>query len=246
MRQLSLIALVGVVAIWAGGCATGGDTTAESPTPPETPSAVPVPSSPQAQPANVPSPGAATEPPSPVGTLPPDLISSTDPNQRLQEVQRNRSDPFAIVSTTPIVQVSEDAANQNQPSTPQEPGELAPIPQLVPNAPAVNLPPPPPPTDLARAVKVTGVVQIGSVPYAIVNAPNEASSRYVRVGQLLSNGEVLVKRIEVYQGAEPLVVLEQNGVEVVRAVGEGGAPAAPAPSAPAAVAIAPITQATWR
>jgi hypothetical protein len=75
---------------------------------------------------------------------------------------------------------------------------------------------------LAQAVKVTGVVQIGSTVHAIVNAPNEPSSRYVRVGQRLSNGQVLVKRIEMNQGSEPVVVLEQNGVEVQTAVGEGG------------------------
>jgi hypothetical protein len=70
-----------------------------------------------------------------------------------------------------------------------------------------------------------GVVQIGDVPYAIVSAPNESSSRYVRVGQRLSNGQIVVKRIEMNR-PEPVVVFEQFGVEVITAVGEGGAPAA--------------------
>jgi hypothetical protein len=68
-----------------------------------------------------------------------------------------------------------------------------------------------------------GVVQIGNTPYAIVQAPNEPTSRYVRPGQRLSNGEVLVRRIEM-NAPEPVVVLEQVGVEVRIATGSGGPP----------------------
>ncbi|WP_416676340.1 hypothetical protein [Egbenema bharatensis] len=118
-------------------------------------------------------------------------------------------------------------------TTPTTPGGLAPIPNLVPQpSPAVAaapLPPPPPQPVLARAVEVLGVVQIGSTSYAIVNAPNEASSRYVRVGQRLSNGQVVVKRIEM-NGPEPAVVFEQFGIEVITSVGEGGVPD-PSPAA---------------
>jgi hypothetical protein len=68
------------------------------------------------------------------------------------------------------------------------------------------------------------VIEVGGVTNAIVKEPN-APSRYVRVGQRLSNGQVLVKRIEVDRGPEPVVILEQFGVEVARRVGdqpEGG------------------------
>lgn len=61
-------------------------------------------------------------------------------------------------------------------------------------------------------------MQIGSVYQAIVKAPNEPTARYVTVGQRLSNGRVLVKRIE-NQGSEPVVILEEDGVEVVRSIG---------------------------
>ncbi len=71
---------------------------------------------------------------------------------------------------------------------------------------------------LARAVEVTGVIQIGSRYQAIVKAPEEPTSRYVMAGQRLSNGRVLVKRIEM-NGSEPVVILEESGVEVVRAIG---------------------------
>ena len=80
-----------------------------------------------------------------------------------------------------------------------------------------ELPPLPQPT-LARSVEVTGVVQVNGKSYAIVKAPNEPTSRYVSVGQRLSGGQILVKRIEVREFGEPIVILEQNGVEVARAV----------------------------
>ncbi|MBW4665463.1 MAG: hypothetical protein KME01_14920 [Chroococcus sp. CMT-3BRIN-NPC107] len=82
------------------------------------------------------------------------------------------------------------------------------------------LPPALPEPDLAKTVIVMGVVQIGEQTQAIVQVPSEATSRYVQVGQRLSNGQVLVKRIELNAGAEPLVILEQYGVEVSKAVGE--------------------------
>jgi hypothetical protein len=49
--------------------------------------------------------------------------------------------------------------------------------------------------------------------------PEETTSRYVQAGQRLANG-VLVKRIEMNQGINPVVILEQNGIEVVRTVGD--------------------------
>lgn len=116
----------------------------------------------------------------------------------------------------------------NQPATTPTPNTTPTTPPVItPPAPPVipTLPPAPEPT-LARAVEVSGVVIVGNEPQAILKAPNEATSRYVRVGQRLSNGQILVKRIEVYEGSEPMVILEQNGVEVSKGVGER--PAAPA------------------
>jgi hypothetical protein len=99
------------------------------------------------------------------------------------------------------------------------------LPQLQPSsAPLSTLPLPPAPAapmSLASAVTVTGVVQVGETVSAIVKVPNEGSDRYVRAGEYLGNGQVLVKRIEANR-EEPIVVLEQNGVEVIKAVGEAG------------------------
>jgi hypothetical protein len=66
---------------------------------------------------------------------------------------------------------------------------------------------------------VTGVVQVGGTPVAIVKVPNEPA-RYVRPGQRIANGQVLVKRIEMNRGPTPVVILEQYGVEVARGVGD--------------------------
>lgn len=114
------------------------------------------------------------------------------------------------------------------------PGSVPPAPFLP------KLPPLPEPT-LARNVEVTGVVEVGGVPQAIVKAPNESSSRYVGVGQRLSNGQVLVKRIEMNDSASPVVILEQYGREVAKRVGEKATPEQPqqasVPSNPTLVAI---------
>ncbi len=77
-------------------------------------------------------------------------------------------------------------------------------------------PPPPPSTELAKAVEVSGVVQLGPSIVAIVRAPEEPTSRNVQVGERLANGKVLVKRISVGIAGNPTVVLEENGVEVIK------------------------------
>jgi hypothetical protein len=80
-------------------------------------------------------------------------------------------------------------------------------------------------------VEVTGVVQVGRETQIIVKAPDEAASRYVKVGQRLSNGQVLVKRVEMNEGAEPIVILEEKGIEVAKSIGEKPVAPAPAPGA---------------
>ncbi len=132
------------------------------------------------------------------------------------------------------------SAPTSGPGTAQRPGKLPNVPRNIAGRPSsganplnlppaggrINLPniipalPPLPEPTLAKAVEVTGVVLVAGVAQAIVKAPNESTSRYVQVGQRLSNGQVLVKRIEVNSGSDPIVVLEQNGVEVGRAVGD--------------------------
>lgn len=97
-----------------------------------------------------------------------------------------------------------------------------------------QLPVLPEPT-LARMVQVSGILDVdGAEPRAILKAPNEPTSRYVSPGERLSNGLILVKRIEISGPGGPVVVLEESGVEVIRRIGESspttpnqtGAPAA--------------------
>lgn len=167
----------------------------------------------------------------------PGLLQSTDPTERARQVQAgikaNVKDPFSnLPSITsfnaavprPSSETKSPASTSlkplpqpgvsNLPSKPSEPpSEIKPLPPL-------------PEANLAKAVQVTGVMVIGGVPQAIVQAPNEASSRYVQAGQRLSNGQVLVKRIEMNGGSDPVVVLEENGVEVSKPVGTSESPTA--------------------
>ncbi|MEG4486222.1 hypothetical protein [Microcoleus sp. D2_18a_B4] len=89
-----------------------------------------------------------------------------------------------------------------------------------PPPPVIPVVPPPPSTDLATGTEVSGVVKVGNETQVIVKVPNEPTSRYVKVGQRLSNGQVLVKRVDIKPGADPVVILEENGVEVAKGVGE--------------------------
>jgi hypothetical protein len=108
------------------------------------------------------------------------------------------------------------------------------LPQVVPNPTLVSVLPPPAQPDLAKAVMVTGVVIIGKAPQAIIKIPNELTSRYVEAGQRLANG-VLVKRIEMNEGSNPIVILEQYGIEVARTVGEVPTGTTPATTNPVSV-----------
>jgi hypothetical protein len=231
MRHALLIVVTAILPLYVGGCGLSGgeDNTATDPSPEVVVPTATVAAAPNSTVAVAPTTTVAV---SPTGVLPPDLISSTNSAQRIRGIQRNRPDPFALISTTPTVEIPPNQNPQPVPALPTPQPSVAPplppvqtqplaaIPNLV-NSTPPPLPLPPQPT-LARAVKVTGVVQIGDTLHAIVDAPNEPSSRYVQAGQRLANGRVLVKRIEI-QGVEPVVVLEQNGIEVITAVGSGGA-----------------------
>ena len=158
------------------------------------------------------------------------LIPPTNPEQRAQGVIKGRNDPFSVLLLEPKIEtiVEEDPAtdgdnsvevevepeskidaSDRSVSTPDEPNSIP------------TIPPVPQPV-VARGVIVTGVIKVNGVVRAIVKAPEELSSRYVEPGQYLSNGQVLVKRIELNNGAKPIVVLQEVGIdeEVIKRVGE--------------------------
>jgi hypothetical protein len=128
----------------------------------------------------------------------------------------------------PKNQDSQPQKPKNQDSQPQKPKNQDSQPQIGETGTASssggqttlqNLPiPPVPSTDLAKAVEVNGVMQVEGKVSAIVKEPNEQISRSVSEGDYLSKGAVLVKRIEFSNNEEPLVILEQNGVEVIKSV----------------------------
>ncbi len=103
-------------------------------------------------------------------------------------------------------------------SLPTFPSSAALPPVTVPAAPAVPAAPPPSRTALADAIEVSGVVQVGGKWSVIVKEPSAVSSRYVTVGEYLENGKVLVKQIVAAGNSNPVVVLQQNGVEIRKSV----------------------------
>ncbi len=122
--------------------------------------------------------------------------------------------PRGTASNTPARAGTAPVAGSN---TPAKPGAGTPTVQQ-PFTPQLPVLPEP---SLARLVEVSGIVDVaGASPKAIVKAPNENSSRYVSPGERLSDGLILVKRIEMTGPGGPVVILEQFGVEVTRRVGD--------------------------
>ncbi|BAZ53859.1 hypothetical protein NIES4103_65430 [Nostoc sp. NIES-4103] len=111
------------------------------------------------------------------------------------------------------------------------------LPQVVPNPTLVSVLPPPAQPETAKAAFVSGVILIGKEPQAIIKMPNEPT-RYLQTGQRLANG-VLIKRIEMNEGSNPVVILEQYGIEVAKMVGEPPASSTPSGTTPVSVTTPP-------
>ncbi len=195
----------------------------------------------------------------------PDLIRSTDPNARTQQIERSRTDPFASLAISPApltivspvaaagnggVSTSNAGANAGANSAgnagsgssgtattrvASRPAPLPPPVRVQPNnsplvlpSPLAALPPIPQPV-IAPTISVSGVVQLGNEPYAIVRSGSEPE-RYVRVGDRIAGGSVRVKRIDTL-AFEPRVILEENGVEVSRPISADSSDASPSPAA---------------
>ncbi|HEY9779673.1 MAG TPA: hypothetical protein V6D09_06000 [Leptolyngbyaceae cyanobacterium] len=233
MHRRSITALVGMLALTITGCGSGeaqstsNTANVQPPVKPTTPDPQPATSETPEKPTLV-----AQNPQNnlekteknenTVSSSAAGLIQSTNVNQRTQQVQQGRPDPFAglFAIPKPIPKPVVVAKPKPTPRLPQPPVVRAPQPVIKPALPTPPAPVEPPEPDLAKGVSVLGVVEIANQYQAIVKVPNEATSRYVSEGQRLSDGEVLVKRIEMSSGSEPIVILEQNGIEVTRAVGQ--------------------------
>jgi hypothetical protein len=160
------------------------------------------------------SPIAARPQTAPTGTTPIAARPQTAPNRPTRRPAPPR--PPQPIAARPIgVPDLPELPVDNRPPQWRDPNPPPP-----PVIPVVPPPPPPPSTELATGTEVSGVVKVGNETQVIVKVPNEPTSRYVKIGQRLSNGQVLVKRVDLKEGADPIVILEQNGVEVAKAVGE--------------------------
>lgn len=112
------------------------------------------------------------------------------------------------ITTQPIATLPQPipVATQTLPSL-----SVAPVPTALPeNAPSR--------THLAEAIDITGIMQVAGKLTAIVQEPN-GGARYVTIGDALANGQVIVKRINI-KGGEPSIVLQQNGIELIKTVGK--------------------------
>ena len=153
------------------------------------------------------------------------LIPTTDADARVRSIIRGRQDPFSVVSLVPKIEIEKAEEelelprplNNRQNRQPNrldrlrnnnddEDNSLSPIDQFR--------------AELAQEVVISGLYESNGITKLIVQAPEENNSRYVEVGQYLSNGQILVKSIDRNHFPTPLVILEQRGVEVAKAIGE--------------------------
>lgn len=158
------------------------------------------------------------------------LIPATNPDVRVRTVIRGRADPFSVVPLTPQITVEQkDEVKQPVPkpvtnnnatvSDSDRPVEK--IPSFSESSESVSQPTTVEvfePT-LAQNVIVSGLYEANGITQLIVQAPDE-TSRYVNIGERIANGQVLVKGIDKNSSPTPVVILEQSGVEVSKAIGE--------------------------
>ena len=161
------------------------------------------------------------------------LIPSTEPEVRVRNSVRGRQDPFSTIAVEPLIEIEPEEEpdvdnGRQQPSNNNNNNNGATRPDNITSTPTIETldetletsePPEGSLTELAQNVLITGLVNLGDRIKLIVQAPEEATSRYVDVGQYISNGRVLVKRIE-FNSPYPTIILEQSGIEVAKEIGE--------------------------
>ena len=144
------------------------------------------------------------------------LIPATNPDVRVRSIVRGRNDPFSLVTLNPRIEIEQkEEANYRNSGFPgngnQENGNGEsdldfPESIVVPT--------------LAKDVIISGLYEANGKTKLIVQAPEEDASRYVEVGQYLSNGQILVKSIDKDHFPTPLIILEESGIEVAKTIGE--------------------------
>lgn len=227
-NQIPLYLTLTLVPIAVVGCGESNDTSIK-------PSPQPVAS----QPFPSPSIPATLSAPSKVA-----LTRPTNPDDRLRVIKSGRPDPFGAVGPVALVASAGSASGASGGSTG---GGRSSTQEQVGNRMAssyekflkgiagslgaagktsggqsgtasVNLPSLPKAPEPAN-VKVSGVLVVGGAPRAIVQAPDEPTSRTVGIGDSLSGGRLIVKDINTSNRAEPTVVFRQGSIEFSVAVG---------------------------
>ncbi|MEL6494850.1 MAG: hypothetical protein AAFQ41_06970 [Cyanobacteria bacterium J06623_7] len=159
------------------------------------------------------------------------LIPATNPDARVRSSVRGRNDPFSVVPLNPRIQieaeepresVARNRVNSNRVNNNRVTNRIennrnssnnSRRPDFSDESADVFEP------TLAQDVVISGLFEAGGRTRIIVQAPEESSSRYVEVGQYLSNGQILVKRIDKDHFPGPMIILEQSGVEVAKTIG---------------------------
>jgi len=161
------------------------------------------------------------------------VIRSTTQNRSVRSLVKVRRDPFAQiiqvpqtifranpkkVSTLPSVVKSNNTNNISSPNPPKKPLAIPRVDlEIKGKKPIKPLLPKLPDTKLAQSILVSGVILVNQQAQAIIKLPDDSNSRYVQAGERLANG-ILVKRIEFNQCDNPVVILEQFGVEVRKVI----------------------------
>ena len=115
------------------------------------------------------------------------LIETTNIQQRLKQLQQGQSDPFTRLFSPQL-----ETATKPEKVFP----DLAKLP-VIKKLPASSVKVTRPSTKMTEGVAVEGVMKLGNKTRAIVKVPTDGISRYVSEGQRLSDGQLLVKRIEI-------------------------------------------------
>ena len=152
------------------------------------------------------------------------LIPPTNPEIRVRGSIRGRPDPFSTIAVIPEIEIKEEEIVEPNASRNSDGNNRSNRPESITSTPTIETLEPPevievPRTELANNVLITGLVELGGRIQVILQAPEEATSRYVEIGQYISNGRVLVKRVE-SSLTNPRVILEESGIEVAREVGQ--------------------------
>ncbi len=143
--------------------------------------------------------------------------------QRLPNpASRHKRKPQGSLPKLKPIALPNFSANAGSTALPPVAVAAVPRPNELPSAPISAVPPSH--SSLAEEIEVSGVVQVGGKWTIIVKEPGAPTSRYVSKGDYLANGRVFVKRI--VPGADPVVILQQNGVEVTKSIGSSTGPIA--------------------